>query len=146
MKNHIFYKQIISNVDFDFNSLVWQFEVEALKTRVVRESFLIKTEQSEFAMIDEIKNSLMKACEHKLTNCDVYCSLMSYIAGTPFHKDREPVLILNTFGTMCYNIYYEHGLEKVVLEKGDAIYIPSMLGHVAIPLSPRISLSFECTE
>lgn len=145
-KKHIVYKKLLPNIRFDFNELVWNFELDPLSTKVVRESFLLKVTHSSLLKIDQIREELMKNTNHRLTNCDIYSSLSSQNAGTPFHRDREPVIILNTFGRICYNIYNFDNTENVILEEGDAIYIPSFLGHAAIPLSPRISLSYECEE
>jgi len=140
---HIVYKQIIPNVYFDFNDLVYNLELQSTLSEI-KETFLLKIKKSGVPKINEIREELIKASKKRLSSCVVFSSLCSHKASTPFHTDKEAVLILNTYGCVCYNLYYQGYTQNIILEKGDAIYIPSMLGHSALPLTPRISLSYEC--
>ena len=139
------YRKILPDIKFDFNDVVYAFELHPLSIEI-KQNFLLKIKESGAPKINEIREKLMVSSKRKLLGCDVYSSLCSFNASTPFHKDQEAVLILNTEGSICYNLYYEEHTQNTILEKGDAIYIPSMLGHSAIPISPRISLSYECEE
>lgn len=91
----------------------------------------------------------------------VYCGLEE-AKSFNIHTDYPSNFILQVFGKTRWKVYknrlsslirsgkfilQEKDLEidfDVVLEPGDIIYVPSKMYHIALPDSPRISISFPC--
>lgn len=124
----------------DFNSFISL--VDMVPQIVSINSLRLKIDEIDTQPIDNLRKELSKKTNYKLFDCDIYASLSTYNGGTPYHIDQESVLILNVLGNVCYNIYKER-VENYILQEGDGIYIPHGLPHSAIPLTPRISLSFR---
>lgn len=124
----------------DFNSLVAL--VDMASEIVFIKNLRIHIDNFNTVAINKVREELSEKTKYKLFDCDIFSSLSTYTGGTPYHVDEESVLILNIFGKVCYNMYREN-IQSFLLEEGDAIYIPNGLPHSAIPLTPRISLSFR---
>lgn len=71
---------------------------------------------------------------------DIYSSPYQTAETFGRHNDDEDVLIVQSFGIMCYE--FDDG-QKVFLNPGDAISIPIGVYHNPIHIGPRITCSFS---
>ena len=138
------YKKV-SDFKIDFNILSKLIDIFPDNTST--KNLRIRIKPVNTIQIEELRSQIKSSLDYTLFDCDIYASLSAFYAGTNQHIDTESVLILNCYGKVCYNIYGEE-IQSCILEEGDAILIPSGVAHSAIPLTPRISLSFrvECKK
>lgn len=129
-----------NNFKLDFNSL--SKIIDIFPENISIKGLRVKIKPVNTSEIEELRLQIKDSLNYTLYDCDIYASLSSLYGGTNYHIDEESVFILNCYGKVCYNIYKEE-THSHILEEGDAILIPGGIAHSAIPLTPRISLSFR---
>lgn len=130
----------VNDFKIDFNTLSSLIDVfpDNASTKGLR----VKIKPVNTVQIEDLRSQIKSSLKYNLLDCDIYASLSAFHAGTNQHVDQESVFILNCCGKVCYNIYEEE-IHSYIIEEQDAIFIPSGVVHSAVPLTPRISLSFR---
>lgn len=72
------------------------------------------------------------------SNLSIFSSLVSGIKS-PVHWDVTDVLLLGLHGKVLYKI---NDIEEYILEPSDLLIIPQGVKHMAIGITPRITLSY----
>lgn len=71
-----------------------------------------------------------------------YISLSTSSRTSGKHKDLEDVYCLQAQGKTQFKVWEEDTEHTYILEAGDMLYIPSEITHEAVPLTPRVLLSY----
>jgi hypothetical protein len=76
-------------------------------------------------------------------NCSFFWSLSDNHSSLHMHRDLESVLLIQGYGEVCIPTTNEEADNYKIqhLKIGDALFLPRLLPHKAIPLSPRVTLS-----
>ena len=86
-------------------------------------------------------NTLTQELGSKVT-LHTYISLSVSSKTSGKHKDIEDVHCLQGLGQTQFKVWESEQEFTYVLNPGDMLYIPSGLTHEAVPLTPRVLLSY----
>jgi uncharacterized RmlC-like cupin family protein len=77
--------------------------------------------------------------------CTGYFGVVSLTSKEPTtgrHDDPVDVIYCQFIGSVTWNIFYENAIETFLLNPGDVIYVPKLISHEVVSLSPRAAISF----
>jgi len=76
---------------------------------------------------------------YSVNNLHVYMSLLQNSHTFGMHNDDVDVMIVQAIGSMRYK--FDEG--EVLMNPGDAVFIPKGVNHCPVVLGPRVTLSFD---
>ena len=73
-------------------------------------------------------------------------SFTNFEKGTGKHQDKTSVVYLQVIGSVSWHIWLPEGEVDVILNPGDAMFMPSHIDHEVSALSPRAGITFTISN
>jgi uncharacterized RmlC-like cupin family protein len=83
------------------------------------------------------------------TKCMGYFGAVSITNKEPTtgkHSDPIDVIYCQFIGSVTWNVFNDNGFESFIINPGDIIYVPKLIEHEVVSLTPRAAISFVFGE